>query len=209
MEFLDVLKDILERREKHVNPPEYEGVPLPANIRRAGVLILLLPVSKNTNEGYNVLFNQRSEQVPKHKGQIAFPGGGYMNDDLTLKNTALRETFEETSLTISPSNILGELDDFLTISDYMVTPFVGTGPLPPRTYHPDGWEITEIFEVPLTHLLDPKNYEVKQREYKGKSYPIHFYYYKNRIIWGVTGEILNSFLELVKESLHVGANIHP
>ena len=77
--------------------------------------------------------------------------------------------------------------------------------MPPRTYRPDGWEIIEIFEVPLRHLLDPQNYEVKQREYKGNLFPLHFYYYQNRIIWGVTGEILTNFLELVKESIEFGA----
>lgn len=205
MEFLDALKNILETRKKHIRPSEYEGVSLPANIRRAGVLILLLPTISDNHKSYNLLFNQRSEQVPKHKGQIAFPGGGFIDDDITLKNTAIRETFEETNLTIDPSNILGELDDFVTISDYIVTPFVGIGPLPPRTYRPDGWEIIEIFEVPLRHLLDPQNYEVKQREYKGNLFPLHFYYYQNRIIWGVTGEILTNFLELVKESIEFGA----
>ncbi|OLS26183.1 MAG: putative Nudix hydrolase NudL [Candidatus Heimdallarchaeota archaeon LC_3] len=195
------LNKVLKNRTKFINPREFEKSPLIDTIQRAGVLIVLLPTLED-KYGYSILFNQRSDHVPNHKGQIAFPGGGYKDEDLTLLNTAIRETFEESGLKIRIQDILGEMDDFLTISDFLVTPFIGLGPSKPRTLRPDGWEIIESFEVPLSVLMDEKNSEIKQKEYLGKVYDVHYYYYNDRIIWGVTGEILYHFLKILKEEVY-------
>ena len=52
---------------------------------RAGVLVLVYPKGGTPH----VLFNKRSEHVEKHKGEIAFPGGGWESCDTTLLDTAL------------------------------------------------------------------------------------------------------------------------
>ena len=75
-----------------------------------------------------MLFNKRSEHVDKHKGEIAFPGGGWESGDATILDTALRETWEEMSIDPADVTVLGELDDIVTISDFVVTPYVGAIP---------------------------------------------------------------------------------
>jgi 8-oxo-dGTP pyrophosphatase MutT (NUDIX family) len=192
------LRQVLQTRTKHIIPQEFENSPIVDSIQRASVAITLLP-NADDQYGYSILFNQRSDQVPNHKGQVAFPGGGFKDEDLTLINTAIRETYEETGLIIKKADFLGEIDDFITISDFLVTPYVVLGPQKPRELKPDGWEIIEAFEVPISFLLDENNYEIKQREYLGRIFDIHYYYYNSKTIWGVTGEILNYFLKIIKD----------
>ena len=42
-----------------------------------------------------ILFIKRSENLPTHKGHIAFPGGKKENSDKNIVETALREAEEE------------------------------------------------------------------------------------------------------------------
>ena len=53
-----------------------------------------------------ILFIKRSENMPTHKGHIAFPGGKKEKNDTSIIHTAVREATEE-----------------LLISDNLITPF--------------------------------------------------------------------------------------
>ena len=46
-------------------------------------------------EGLQVLFTQRSADLPDHPGQISFPGGRVDPDDASIDAAALREATEE------------------------------------------------------------------------------------------------------------------
>ena len=63
---------------------------LPDKIK-AAVLIMLFP--KDTNL-YTVFIKRNTDASP-HSGQVSFPGGKFEPEDLTLKQTALRECQEE------------------------------------------------------------------------------------------------------------------
>ena len=92
------------------------------SLKLAGVMVLVY-----SKEGvYDMMFNRRSHQVTKHKGEIAFPGGGHEEGDSDLLETALRETYEEMGIRSKDITVLGELDDFKTITDYKVSPYVGS-----------------------------------------------------------------------------------
>lgn len=88
-----------------------------------------------------------------HKGQVSFPGGAYKEEDGTLLNTALRECAEEIGLAPEAVEVLGELDDTLTVtSGFIISPFVAViQELQPRF---DPIEIEEILEIPISALLD-------------------------------------------------------
>jgi 8-oxo-dGTP pyrophosphatase MutT (NUDIX family) len=159
---------------------------------RAAVLVPLF----NKGEGCHIIFTKRTQTVRYHKGEISFPGGVFDERDLELEKTALREAFEEIGLEESDVQVIGVLDDIVTITQFIVTPFVGLFPYPyPFKLSPI--EIDELIEVPISALLDEDCFS--QREIirgTGKEV-IYAYQYENHIIWGATARILKQFLDLI------------
>jgi 8-oxo-dGTP pyrophosphatase MutT (NUDIX family) len=146
---------------------------------------------------YYILFIQRTERVKDHKGQISFPGGAYEEKDRTLVNTALREAAEEVGLKAGDIEILGELDDMLTIgSGYIISPFVATIPWPYQ-FEVDNWETEEVIEVPLSVLLDRDCIRQGTDEIDGQEITTYFYHCGDKVIWGATARILNQFLDII------------
>jgi len=143
----------------------------------------------------HILFTKRSEDLEQHKGQISFPGGRMDPDDAGLKAAALRETHEEVGIKHNDVNILGQTDTFLTNSDYLVTPFVGMVPHP-YNYQVNPAEIDRLIEAPLEHFLSDAYFHIEEREHKGYRWHIHFYTYRDDLIWGVTGFLLSNFLSI-------------
>ena len=78
----------------------------------------------------------------------------------------------------------------------MVTPYVGYFPYP-YEYKINADEIDRVIEVPLSHLLNPKIFEIKPWVRDGIKWNIHYYNYNGDIIWGVTGFLLSNFLSIV------------
>ncbi len=156
---------------------------------------VLMPIFNKNNRPF-LLLTLRTETVEHHKGQISFPGGARETQDLSLLETALRETEEETGIAGVAFTILGELDDFLTVTNFLVTPFVATMPYPYQA-HPNRDEVAELLEIPLEIFLTNRFFELKKRTYQGVEYPVYFYYYQQYVIWGATAFILNRFVELV------------
>lgn len=156
---------------------------------------VLIPLLHKEGE-WCVLVTQRSKTVAHHKGQISFPGGACEPDDADLVTTALRETLEEVGVPPEAVEVLGALDDFPTVTSFVVTPFVGIIPYP-FDYRLNQHEVVAAVEVPLSFLRDPANLRVEQREYAGRVHDVHFWDYGSYTIWGVTAWILKSFLDLV------------
>jgi len=151
------------------------------------------------NEQWSLLLTRRTNALANHKGQVAFPGGGYEKEDGDLATTALRETFEELGIPPEKIDIIGQLPQQPVISGYVVTPIVailpGDVPLRPT---PD--EIARVFFVPLTWLADPAHIErVEKHRWHGLDYLVPFYIpYEGEIIWGMTARIILSLLETLK-----------
>ncbi len=158
----------------------------------AGVLI---PLFNKEHHPY-LLLTLRTDTVEHHKGQISFPGGARERGDSGLLHTALREAEEEIGIAASVFTVLGELDDFLTVTNFLVTPFVATMPYPYQAV-PNRDEVAELLEIPFHIFLTDQFFEMKQRTYQGVTYPVYFYYYRHYVIWGATAFILNRFVELV------------
>ena len=156
---------------------------------------VLLPIYYKQGQ-YYILFTKRTETVKEHKGEISFPGGAYQGGDGTLVNTALRECAEEIGLMADEIEVLGELDDIVTVtSSYIVSPFVGFIPWP-HALKVDQREAEEIIEVPASALLDKGCLREETKIIDGEAVTLYFYHYQGRVIWGATARILNQFLNI-------------
>ena len=62
-----------------------------------------------------ILFIKRSNDMPTHKGHIAFPGGKKEIDDLSIVDTATREASEELLISRTDVQPFGQLDPVDTI----------------------------------------------------------------------------------------------
>jgi len=156
---------------------------------------VLVPIYYKQGE-YYILFTKRTGKVKEHKGQISFPGGAYQDGDRTLVDTALRECAEEIGLTADRVEVLGELDDNITLkTGYIISPFVAIIPWP-YPFKVDQWETKEIIEVPISALLDKSSLRQETEIIDGKTVTAYFYHYQGRVIWGATARILNQFLDI-------------
>jgi 8-oxo-dGTP pyrophosphatase MutT (NUDIX family) len=117
-------------------------------------------------------------------------------EDVDLRRTALREAFEEIGLKEDTVHILGVLDDIVTITEFIVTPFVGVFPYP-YPFELSPIEISELIEVPFASLLDPDRFGEKEIIQIGQKRMVQAYQYKHHNIWGATARILRQFLDLI------------
>jgi 8-oxo-dGTP pyrophosphatase MutT (NUDIX family) len=157
---------------------------------------VLIPLFIKDGE-YHLLFTKRSDSVGTHKGQISFPGGVQDETDESFEVTALRESYEELGILSEDIEILGSMDDFVTGTGYIIYPLVGFIPYP-YDFEINRDEVDEILEVPISFLLDDKNiFEDKNYIYKGKPYHYISFRYGKHDIWGTTGRMVKTFLNLV------------
>jgi hypothetical protein len=91
--------------------------------------------------------------------------------------------------------VLGRLDDIVTITDFLVSPFVGVLPSPDYPFVVNAEEVAELVEVPLRHLMDERNLERTVRPFQDRVMPILTYRYGDHRIWGATARILKGFLD--------------
>src|SRR3990172_1288195 len=161
----------------------------------AAVLIL---VYDREGEAH-VLFTERTDQVEHHKGQISFPGGGCNDDDDCLETTALRETYEEIGVRPEDVEIVGQLDDMVTISNFRVTPYVGI--LAGQAEYPfvlNQQEVAQVVQAPLAFLMDEGNMELEVRQHQGREVLVPAFSYDGHRIWGATARMLHQLIELLR-----------
>jgi len=118
--------------------------------RRAAVL---LPLVRRPG-GPTVLFTRRASTLTHHSGEISVPGGGLQPGEAPEAG-ALREAEEEVGLPPARVELLGRLDDLVSVARFVVTPVVGAVAEPPERFLPAAGEVEEVFELPLAGLLDP------------------------------------------------------
>ena len=162
-------------------------------ITQAAVLIPLLL----HEGGLSVLLTQRTQHLHDHAGQISFPGGRMDPEDLTPERTALRESHEEIGLNPANVEIIGHLPEYLTVSGYSVTPVVGLVQAQAEYVH-DEFEVADIFEVPLSFLMDPANHQVRIWQSEQGMRRFYAMPYGNRFIWGATAGMLRNLYHLLK-----------
>lgn len=160
---------------------------------------VLIPFFEKNGQ-VHILFAKRTQNVRHHKGQISFPGGAFDPQDKDLLQTALRETEEEVGLKKEDVEIVAELDDMFTPTNFRVTPFAGFIPYP-YAFKLNPHETAELIEIPLSHLLNERHHRLGYRRLFNKTVEVHYYDYKEHTVWGVTGLILFELLEKIKLSV--------
>lgn len=183
------MRDVFREALSGYEPQSLDADPA---IPKAAVMLLMYE-----HEGQpHVVFQKRTDRVEHHKGQISFPGGAADPDDPDLLFTALRETHEEIGVHPDHVEILGRLDQMQTVSNFVVTPYVGW-----LSHYPYGWqfsddEVAYLLEVPLGHLLDPKSHVPDRRTINGRTFVMPSYEWQGDLIWGATARMLSNFLDV-------------
>lgn len=153
---------------------------------------VLIPVVKRPE--LSLLLTQRTDHLPAHAGQIAFPGGKTDENDASPLATALREAYEEIGLDPALVEPLGFLDSYRTGTGYRITPVVAlVDPGFALTLNRD--EVVDAFEVPLPFLMDARNHQVHVRQLGGRERRFYAMPYGDRFIWGATAGILRNMHE--------------
>lgn len=164
------------------------GLVLPPGrvLRQAAVLV---PVW-----GGRLILTKRASHLAHHPGQIAFPGGKVDATDASHEAAALREAEEEIGLPRGGVEVLGRLARHETVTGYDVTPVLGLvrDAFDPR---PEAGEVEEVFTVPLAHVLEPGNYRIERRLWRGEWRRFYTVPYGPYYIWGATARILRGLAE--------------
>lgn len=163
------------------------------NTKRAAVALIL----REVKGGLSIIFIKRSEyENDPWSGHMAFPGGREEEQDDTLYDTVIRETFEETGIDLRGGRIIGRLDDVRPVirtasRNLIITPFVAIAPQNFEICAND--EVEEVVQIPISLL--------RQRAittlYEGSIQQFCTYHYRGYIIWGITAWILSQFLNMV------------
>ena len=181
--------------------PAFREIKIPssevlAKAQKSGVLILIYPLNKKP---HIVLMKRVSYPGGIHSGQISFPGGRWEKSDRDLTETALREAEEEVGVDISSVKVLGLLSQiYIPPSNFLVQPVVGLVNYRPD-FIPDSREVDQLFEVPVSWLLDPANRGKKPIVTRSNiTLQAPFFDVEGHSVWGATAMMLSEFLHLAE-----------
>jgi len=154
----------------------------------------VLVAAVDEGEDARLIFTQRTTTLRKHSGQIAFPGGAVDEDDHDVEAAAAREAEEEIGLDRRLIEPVGRLPDYMALSGFRITPVLAV--LQPGfslTLNPV--EVDDVFEVPLSFLMDPANHETGSGVWLGGERHYYRMPYEGRNIWGITAGIVRVIYE--------------
>lgn len=153
-------------------------------------------------EGWTMLFTQRAAELSSHAGQVSFPGGRIDAGDAGPLEAALRETEEEIGLASSFVTPLGGFEPYETGTGFRIAPIVALV-RPGFSLSPDPREVAEVFETPLSFLMDPANHERREALWQGMTRSYYAISHNDRLIWGVTAGMVRTLWErLYRERLY-------
>jgi 8-oxo-dGTP pyrophosphatase MutT (NUDIX family) len=154
---------------------------------------VLIPVVHREPEA-TVLFTERTGGLRRHAGQISFPGGRIDPDDAGPEAAALREAQEEIGLKAEFVETLCLAPDYLTGSGYHVAPVIAII-RPDFDLNLNPAEVADVFEVPLSFLMNQANFRRGSRMLGGAMRSFFEIPYENRYIWGITAGMIRILYE--------------
>jgi len=163
-------------------------LPKERKLSQAAVLVAFNP------EKQTLILTKRAARLKHHPGQIAFPGGKRDPEDADLIATARREAHEEIGLDPERVTVLGHLPSHETVTGFQVTPIIGlqTGTFMPK---PEDGEVEEVFDVPISHVMNPASYRIEHRIWQGQRRFFYVVPYGPYYIWGATARILRGLAD--------------
>lgn len=165
------------------------------SLSAAAVLVGLV----DRGAGEQVLLTRRNAGLRHHGGQIAFPGGRIEESDVSPVAAALREAHEEIGLSPAQAQVLGYLDPFTTITGFHVYPVVAQVAADFMAV-PDPSEVDEVFEVPLSFLLEPGNARRVELEFRGARRSVLEFHFHDWRVWGATAAMLVNLRERLERT---------
>ena len=177
-------------RGDHDMNPDEDDTPV-ITLRAAAVLVPIVEYET----GPRVLLTRRSDNLGNHAGQVAFPGGKIEAGE-TPKEAALREADEEVGLKSSFVEVAGFLDSYETGTGFRILPVVGFV-RPGFTLDVHDGEVAEVFEVPLSFLMNPENHERHSATWRGKRREYYAMPYNGHYIWGATAGMLKNMYDRI------------
>lgn len=186
----DALAHLLTQVLSPVDPlpagnPMPSASPVQSSLRSAAVLF---PLTWRAGR-VEVVLTVRNAALRSHPGQISFPGGKVDAGDVDFAATAIREASEEIGLAPDDVTVLGALGECVTGTGYRVIPVIGVIP-PGYPFQPDAAEVAEIFQVPLSYLLDASRHQRLSRVFEGVRREYYAIDYGRYHIWGATARMI-------------------
>lgn len=170
------------------------------NPRVASVLILLY---ENDFGDVEFPITMRVSYEGAHSHQFSLPGGQYEEQDISLDQTAIRETVEELGIFDEDIEVISQLTEiFIPPSNFIVYPFIGVHHGTPA-FNPDESEVEYVIPLDLEAFLnaEPESFE---KEFSGLKVDIPGYNIGDEeFIWGATAMILEEFKDILKSHLNL------
>jgi 8-oxo-dGTP pyrophosphatase MutT (NUDIX family) len=169
------------------------------NPRQAGVMALFYPDGSGQTR---LLLIMRKSYNGVHSRQVAFPGGKREKGDVSILDTALRETREEVGVITERVEVIrGMSEVYIPPSNFEVQPFVGL------YHHPTPFilqeeEVDHLIEVPLVQVMDDQylTAQILSTSY-AKNIEVPAFSFGGFTVWGATAMMLNEIRELIKQVL--------
>ena len=135
-----------------------------------------------------VILTVRREHLRTHAGQVAFPGGRVDPGEDAVA-AALREAHEEILLDPAAVDVVGTVEPYRTVTNYVVTPVIAVIP-PDLPLQPHEHEVADWFEAPLDFVLDPVNQHRRSALFQGATRHYYEIVWNDRRIWGATAAMI-------------------
>jgi len=167
---------------------------------RSAVLFSIIPYE---NKSYDLILIHRSNLGTRHRGEMSFPGGKFEGDkDKTLRHTVLRETEEEIGVSRESIKIIGCLDDFPTMTKYIITPFVAVIDKNQQLIREER-EVQRILKIPIDFFTNKTQFREQAINVDGNKFPVFYFNYFDKdngqkyTVWGATAYMIVTFIETI------------
>lgn len=185
----------LSRREIRAALEAFDAVTVPLGDRRAAAVVIAVMQGADGVPMFPLTL--RPAKMRAHAGQFALPGGR-LDPGEAARDAALRELGEELGVEVGPEDVLGRLDDYVTRSGYVMTPFVVWSERSVDSVVPSPDEVAHVFSVPLDELDVPTQFT----EIPGSPDPVACWPFRGEHIHAPTGAVIHQFCEVVLHGRH-------